>query len=123
MLLYILVDTIQIQGIAGTVNYMMWQLEDRYLDSQILSDYIETEAKKQNQEDLEQFFEDQKLYHDYISKKDVQQSSNKEPSRVLEFIRSPDDFYDWFEFVIDQIYGQGVDLSDEQLDNIIEFEN
>ena len=58
MLLYILVDTIQIQGIAGTVNYMMWQLEDRYLDSQILSDYIETEAKKQNQEDLEQFFED-----------------------------------------------------------------
>ena len=25
--------------------------------------------------------------------------------------------------MIDQIYGQGVDLSDEQLDNIIEFEN
>ena len=53
MLLYILVDTIQIQGIAGTVNYMMWQLEDRYLDSQILQDYIRTEAEKKNAENLE----------------------------------------------------------------------
>ena len=62
------------------------------------------------------------MYSDYISDKDGHTSTNKEPSRVLEFIRSPDDFYAWFEFVIDQIYGQGLDMSDEQIDEVQEFE-
>ena len=62
------------------------------------------------------------MYNDYISNKDGHTSSNKEPSRVLEFIRSSDDFYAWFEFVIQQIYGEGLDTSDEHIEKVQEFE-
>ena len=58
------------------------------------------------------------MYNDYLTSKDGHTNSNKEPSRVLEFVKSPDDFYDWFEFVIDQIYGEGLDLSDELIENV-----
>ena len=31
--------------------------------------------------------------------------SSARTGRVLDFVRSPEDFYDWIEYVIDNLYG------------------
>ena len=107
ILLYILVDTLQTQGIQGTLKTVMWQIEERYLDKKNHERATNEETKVSTEnEQLDKFFQDMTFKvegsKEEAGKVDI---SSARTGRVLDFVRSPEDFYDWIEYVIDNLYG------------------
>ena len=81
-------------------EYVLWTVEDRYQDSLL---------KRVNDSETDDFLRHSSFQYDASLDEDESKIGSDEPSRVLKFIKSTDDFYDWFEFIIDDLYGPGLD--------------